>query len=64
MSDSENAAYVFSQSVCAMVEAMGMAAENQQREHRGESIAYDEDAFAAIINKYGIHHNAVVGKLS
>jgi hypothetical protein len=54
-----DAAYVISQSVCAMIEAMGMQAENQQRIHRGESVAYMEDSFNSLCEKYGIHHNAV-----
>ena len=60
MSDEQNAAYVNAQVACAMIEAMGMQAENQQRAHRGESIAYAEDHFNALITKYGIHHNAVL----
>jgi len=44
----ERAAYVISQSVCALIEAMGMVAENKQREHRGESMAYDACSFPAV----------------
>ena len=44
---------------CAMIEAMGMVALNQYRTNRGETIAYDDRAFNALIEKYGIHHNAV-----
>lgn len=61
MTPEQKAAYVISQSVCAMVEAMGMQAENQQRTNRGLSIAYGEEAFAAVLEKYGVHHNAVHG---
>lgn len=59
MNAEQNAAYVISQSVCAMIEAMGMAAFNQHRLSLGQSIGYDEDAFNKLIEKYGIHHNAV-----
>lgn len=55
-----NAAYVNSQVACAMIEAMGMQAENQNRERRGESIAYTEKSFNDLILKYGIGHNDVV----
>lgn len=61
MSEEQQAAYIIAQSVCAMIEAMGMQSENTQRLHRGESIAYGEDAFNVVIEKYGIHHNAVIG---
>ena len=60
MTEEQNAAYVFSQSACALIEAMGMVAENKQREGLGHSMAYTEEAFDALINKYGIHHNAVI----
>lgn len=59
MAGNDNAAYVTAQAACAMIEAMGMVAENQQRQHRGESMAYTEHAFNKLIEKYGIHHNAV-----
>jgi hypothetical protein len=59
MTPEQKAAFVNSQVACALIEAMGMQAENQQRTNRGHSIAYGEDAFAALIEKYGIHHNAV-----
>ena len=59
MTDDQNTAYVLSQIACAVIEAMGMQAENQQRAHRGEAMAYRENDFNALIEKYGIHHNAV-----
>jgi len=59
MTPEQKAAFVNSQVACALIEAMGMKAENQQRTHLGQSIAYGEEAFAALIEKYGIHHNAV-----
>ncbi len=57
------ATYVNSQVACAMIEAMGMQAENMQRDALGNSMAYDEDAFMRLLEKYGIHHNAVVTML-
>jgi hypothetical protein len=35
----------------------GMIAENRMREIAGASPAYGEDAFQALIDEYGIHHN-------
>ena len=53
-------AFLISQSVCAMIEALSMQAENKQREALGHSMAYDENAFMSVIDKYGIHHNAAI----
>ncbi len=60
MTEEQNAAYVFSQSICALIEAMGMVAENTHRQQCDKSIAYGEETFNALIEKYGIHHNAVL----
>lgn len=61
MSPEQQAAYIVSQSVCAMIEAMGMQAENKQRDAIGASMAYVAADFAAVIDRYGIDHNAVIG---
>lgn len=39
---------------------MGMVAENKQREYCGEAMAYVASHFEAVIEKYGIHSNAVI----
>lgn len=54
-------AYAITMAVSTLVEAMGMQAENQNRIHRGESIAYDELAFQKLIERNGCHHNGVLG---
>ena len=64
MSDIERAAFLNSQVACAMIEAMGLHAENMQRQAVGNSMAYDEAAFVAIIEKYGIGHNAALSQLT
>ncbi len=43
----------------ALIRAMGMQAENQDREHRGASPAYTEKAFVDIIDEEGIGYNSV-----
>jgi acyl-coenzyme A thioesterase PaaI-like protein len=60
MSETQQAAFLISQAACAMIEAMGMQAENDQRKAVGHSMAYTEDAFVGVIEKYGIHHNAAI----
>ena len=61
MTPEQQAAYINAQAVCALAEIAGMTAENEQRKHRGEAMAYVESAFEGIARKYGIRHNAVVG---
>lgn len=39
------------QAMSIMVRVEGLKAANQQREHRGESIAYDEDSFDELANE-------------
>ena len=57
-------AFIQSQIVCATAEIEGMKAENQYRRHRGETIAYDEDAFFSVPAKYGIEQNQVIDFLN
>ena len=60
MTPEQQVAYIQAQTACAIIEAAGMTAENKQREACGHSMAYVEDDFDAVIQKYGIHHNAVL----
>ena len=48
----------------AMIIALGMAAENAQRKHLGQSMAYTEDDFLLVIEREGISHNAVMNYLN
>jgi len=57
------AAFVVSQSVCAMVKAMGMFAVNQDAIVRGETIVYDDAAFSDLIGDYGLGSNTVIFEL-
>lgn len=61
MSEEQKAAYIIAQSSAALIEALGMVAENAFRQSNGNSIMYGEASFNAVINKYGIHHNSVLG---
>lgn len=60
MTPEQNAAYVMAQAACLIAETFGMHAENMQREHRGESMAFVEKDFQDAINKYGVHRNGVI----
>ena len=54
------AAFIQAQAACAMAEIAAMQAANQHRLSLGHSIAYDEDAFMAVQNRYLIGHNEVI----
>jgi hypothetical protein len=40
--------------ICALIEALGMEAENKSREHGGWSPAYSEKDFLGLINKHNL----------
>ncbi len=46
--------------VATMVEAMGMAAENQQRTVEGKSLAYDEKAFLDLLSRTDCFSSAAI----
>lgn len=60
MREEHKPAYVHAMAIAAMIEAMGMQAENQHRLNCGNAVAYGDEAFNALIEKYGIHHNALI----
>ncbi len=57
------AAFIISQSVCAMAEIAGMVSDNQLAAQLGERVVHGPYHFEKVIEKYGIGHNAVVGFL-
>ena len=61
MEPEQKAAYVVSQSVSALIEAIAMMEENRWCETQGQSLAYGEGRFTDLIDKYAISHNAVLG---
>ena len=64
MTEAGAAAYIQSQSACAMIEAMGMQAENQQRAVEDKSMAYTEEDFEKLLNRYEIGYNSAMHYLS
>ena len=46
------------------LEVAGMQAENQQRMHRGESMAYVEEQFQAVLNRYALGWNNVQERIN
>jgi hypothetical protein len=63
MTPEQKAAFLITQAVCAQAEIAGMQAENADRAVRGLSPAYDETAFYAVPEKYGLYHNQVISYL-
>lgn len=60
MTPEQKAAFIISQSICALATIEGMKSENTLRALLGESPAYGRDAFNFIQEQFGIGHNAVV----
>lgn len=52
----------FNQSVAALIAMEGMKAENEQRKHRGESMAYVEEHFINLIDTYDLTCKALIIK--
>ena len=60
MTPEQAAAFVQSQTACAMAEMAAMHAENRHRELNGYTHAHDDDAFRAVPDQFGIGYNDVV----
>ena len=59
----QNIAYVITQMTSAMIELEAMKAANTTRSIQGEALAYSEQAFVELIDKYQLSHNAVITNL-
>ncbi len=57
MKDEHDLLYFKMNMLQAEIEMNAMIAENKQREHMGESLAFSEKDFMDLIKKHGIHHN-------
>ena len=60
MNENQQASYIISMAIGGMIEAMGMQAENQDRLSKGETIAYNDEAFQKVVDNRGLHHNAIL----
>ncbi len=61
---SRAAAYINSMVTYAQIEMESMKAANREREEQSLTLAYAEKDFLGLIDKWGIHHNAVVTHLN
>jgi len=60
MTPEQSAAFVNSQVACALAEIEMMKAANHERLSSGEALAYNDESFAEIQDRFGIGRNAVV----
>lgn len=60
MNEMQQAAYIMAQAACAQIEAIKMQSVNADYARVGREPKYTEKAFEALLDKYGIHHNAVI----
>ena len=58
-----NVAYIIAMAVGGLIEAMGMYSENQHRLQRGETIAYNDEAFIKLMEDRGLYHNAILSNM-
>ena len=64
MNEEQNIVYTQGILLQARIELEGMIAENQIRRSLGQSLAYGEEKFLALIEKYGVHHNGLLNNLT
>ncbi len=60
MTPVQTAAYVFAASVRVLAYVEGMKAENMQRQHRGEGMAYTDADFGKVIEEEGLGCNTIL----
>ena len=63
MSEMDRAAYVMSQSAAAVIEALGMFAEDARAESAGHPRRFRQRDYQLLIERYGIQHSAVINIL-
>ncbi len=61
MTDEQKAAYVQSQSTCALIEALGMMSQNMQQAVLGESMTFEMFNFDQLILEWDIDPKTVLG---
>lgn len=61
MTNEQKAAYINAQVASMLVEMEAMKVENVLRSIKGFVPKYDGGDFLALPEKYGVHHNAIIG---
>ena len=52
--------YAYGMIIATLVEVEAMRAENMQRQHLGQSMAYTDKDFMDVLERNGVHHNGLV----
>lgn len=60
MTPEQSAAYVYAQAVSALATIEAMKAENEVKRAQGKQLLYTAADFMHVIDRYGLHHNAVI----
>lgn len=60
MNEEQRAAFLNAQTACALIEAQGMTADNQRAVANGVQPEWAKHHFDALIDRYGLGHNAAV----
>lgn len=63
MTSEQKAVYVYAQTTAALITAMGMLAENTERERNGQAPAYPVESFFDLPQEYGLDHNSLYSYL-
>jgi hypothetical protein len=63
MDEQQRAVFLISQSVCAMAELFAMRSHDEAQIANGRTQVYTEEAYAKVVDRYGIGHNAAVAWL-
>jgi len=61
MTPEQAAAYVIAQAACVTAEVAAMQRANDDHARRGLNQPFSDADFSALIDRYGIGHNAVLG---
>ena len=64
MTDEQNIVYTNGILLQAYIECQAMIADNELSKQCGVTIKYDENDFKLLIEKYGVHHNALITNLT
>ena len=63
MTPEEICTYINAQTACMLAEMYGMVADNEQRLHRGESMAWMKEDFVSLAEKYCLTHNQIISQI-
>ena len=64
MNEEQNIVYTQGIILQARIELEAMLAANTERIGRGQSLAYNEESIRGLIERHGIHHNALISTLT